>query len=898
LLARRQAIARSNAIGLPGEADGLIITGTATVPELAAGTRVAHYEIVSRIGAGGMGEVYKAYDQTLDRHIALKLLPLGSVPTEDALRRFTREAKAASGLNHPNIITVHEIGQAAVGDASVNYIAMELVEGKTLRDLLGGKFEMEKALLYLGQTAEGLAKAHAAGIVHRDLKPENIMISVDGYAKILDFGLAKANGIESLDPDGKTDVRSERITREGMVMGTVGYMSPEQVRGYAIDSRSDIFSLGCILYETATHRQPFRGNSAVETLHKIAYEPPPPMTDAKPPVTPELERIIRKSLAKDPDERYQSAKEIAIDLRQIRKKYESGGHLSGAVARPALPAKFKARYVWIGAAIVAALIVAFIGIMRTRSWKSDRDRFEAMTVERLRNTSNVRQAVISPDGRTIAHVESGPKGEAILVRQVSSGSEIVAAAADGDPYGELEFSRDGESLRYIHRHALQQSPVLGGPAKRLIDNVTSPVTFAPDGKRCAFVRDGSLYVATFDGKDVRRVAGATKREFYVHPAWSPRNDVIACTKRGVINMISGWIEIIHPANQDSVAEAAGHPTVLGGIWFAITSMQWLPDGSSLVVSAQQRLFSERQLYEISYPDGVIRRITNDLFDYQGASVNGNGTMLVSRQTDKRSSIWLVPRDHPENAKRLIEGVGAVSSVASIPGDGFLYAASSAGSTDIWRSAADGSDRKQLTDDPAVDLAPATSPDGRFIAFLSDRSREFAIWRMDADGSHQMRISSGGWATHPMFSADGKWVYFTSRRSGSPALWKMDVDGNSPTLIATPYSIRASPSPDGRLIAACDDQWKIGVISAANGKLIRAFDGRADAQVRWTKDSRAIAFSHDGAIYLQNIDGGPPRKLADFSPDDISSFDWTADGTSLLCARTSYQPAAVVLRNFR
>jgi eukaryotic-like serine/threonine-protein kinase len=843
-----------------------------------------------------MGEVYKAYDQTLDRHIALKLLPLGRVPTEDTLRRFAQEARAASGLNHPNIITIHQIGQAAVDGASVNFIAMELVDGKTLRDFLDGKFEFGKALLYLGQTAEGLAKAHAAGIIHRDLKPENIMITADGYVKILDFGLAKLNATEPLETDGETAVRPDRITREGVMMGTIGYMSPEQVRGNTVDSRSDIFSLGCILYEAATHRQPFRGTSAVETLHKIAYEAPPPLSDAKPPPTPALERVIRKSLAKDPDERYQSAKEIAIDLREIRKEYESGGNRSEATARPAFSAKFSARGVWIGAMIAVALIFALLAFVRTRGAKSDRGRFESMTLERLPNSSKARQVVISPDGRTIALVENGPKGEAILVRQLSSGNQIVIAAADGYPYDDLDFSRDGESLLFIHRRALQQCSVFGGPAKRLIDNVSGSVTFAPDNKRCAFVRDGSLFVATLDGKETRRVAGATKREFYVEAAWSPEQDVIACTRKSVLTTVSSWIEIIHPRNPESVAEAAGHPAVLGGgKWWGVSSIRWLPDGNSLVISARRGLFAEEQLYEISYPTGATRHVTNDLFEYEGVSVSSDGRKLVSMQTDRRSSIWLIPRDHPEKGTRLMES-GLGSSIASIPG-GFVYMQNVAGNADIWRSAPDGSERKQLTDDPADDFAPAASPDGRFIAFTSDRSGEFAIWRMDPDGSHQTRITFGGWETNPSFSADGRRVYYASRQSGSVALWSVAIDGGLPNRIPTPYFNIASPSPDGRFIAGCDRQGTIGVVAAADGKLSRTFDVRAD-KIRWTKDSRAIAYGRGSAIYLQNLQSGPPKKVLDFAPDEITSFDWSADGASFLCVRTSYQPGAVILNNFR
>jgi len=651
--------------------------------ELGPGTRFSHFEIVSRLGAGGMGEVYRAYDHSLKRHVALKILPRQKIATDEMLRRFAREARAASSLNHPNIITVYEIGQVVADDAIVDFMAMELVEGETLRSFLSRRVEMPKALHYLAQIADGLAKAHAAGILHRDLKPENIMITSDGFAKILDFGLAKTSLPESV---GEGEIEADTISLPGVVMGTVGYMAPEQVRGSAIDQRSDIFSFGCILYEVATRRQPFRGNSAVDTFHKIVYEPPPPIGEVDPPVPETLRRVILKCLAKDPEERFQSSKEIAIDLREIRREYESGEHLSDLSPTKSLKTtRPRARWFWIAAAAALMLVAAILTwSQRTpRNGTADRARFESMTIDRLSATSNVQSAAVSPDGRYVAHVESTPKGDVILVRQVATGSEIEAAPPDGDSYGELSFSQDSEYILYVHRTALRRSPALGGSGKILIDKFSYPVSFSPDGKRCAFVRDGSLFVANIDGSGERRIATSTNLEVYVRPAWSPRGDVIACTRKSwlKIEMTDMWIEIVR-AN-----DSAGHtpPTILGERWFQITSLGWLPDGSGIAVSASHRPLIEKQLYEISYPEGRTKRLTNDLFEYEGASITADGRALVSRQTDKRSSIWLVSRDHPENARKVLEGVGPIRHITALPDGGFLYGASSGGNADIWRS---------------------------------------------------------------------------------------------------------------------------------------------------------------------------------------------------------------------
>lgn len=291
-------------------------------PNFSPGASLGHYEIKSQLGAGGMGEVYLAQDTKLDRKVALKVLPADLAANQDRMRRFTQEAKATAALNHPNIATIHEIGE----HDGTHYIVMELVDGVTLREEIHqNQTELRKLLKYLQQVAEGLAKAHAAGIVHRDLKPDNIMVTRDGHAKILDFGLAKL--IEQLpvaagNADEVATALMPQPSSPGAIMGTVGYMSPEQAKAKTVDQRSDIFSFGCVLYEAVTGRKPFVGESVVDTLHKIIYDSPPLITDSNPTASPELQRVIRRCLAKDPDERFQSIKEVAIELKEVRRELE------------------------------------------------------------------------------------------------------------------------------------------------------------------------------------------------------------------------------------------------------------------------------------------------------------------------------------------------------------------------------------------------------------------------------------------------------------------------------------------------------------------------------------------------------------------------------------------------
>src|SRR5438552_3183151 len=303
---------------------------------LTVGTQLGRYEIRAKIGEGGMGEVYLAEDAQLRRRVALKILPDDLASNQDRMRRFVQEAQAAAALNHPNIAHIYEVGEYQ----GTNFIAMEFIDGVTLREKIHRELtELKKLLKYLQQVAEGLSKAHGAGIVHRDLKPDNIMITRDGYAKILDFGLAKlteqtkpplASG-EAIDKDAPTAVMPRQLSTPGVVMGTVGYMSPEQAQGKQVDQRSDIFSFGCILYEAATGLRPFESDSVIDILHKILHTAAPPIKDANPSAPIDLQRIVRRCLAKDPDERYQSIKEVAIELRELRRELEGAAEADTTV---------------------------------------------------------------------------------------------------------------------------------------------------------------------------------------------------------------------------------------------------------------------------------------------------------------------------------------------------------------------------------------------------------------------------------------------------------------------------------------------------------------------------------------------------------------------------------------
>lgn len=516
---------------------------------LASGARLAHYRIAERIGAGGMGEVYKAVDERLDRTVALKILPPELVSHSDRVRRFVQEAKAASSLNHPHIVTIHEIGEgvpthdgdAVASDGPLHYIAMEFVDGETLkRRIYAEKRRLKENLRILSEAAEGLAKAHASGIVHRDLKPDNIMVSRDGYAKVVDFGLAKLTDV-SLDGNESSRTALREKTREGVILGTVGYMSPEQVEGKQTDHRSDIFSFGCILYETITQRRPFASDTDVDTLHAILHNDPPSISDVAPSVPPELRRMVRRCLAKDPEKRYQSMKDLAIELRDLVEEFDQLTPGSGSTSAPALtPMRRRGsplRAVVISAVVIAAVAAALAFWKRsepttprvtaspaettTELWKEKRSEKTRITVEGERDmpiafwpaadgslyyqsmsSGNLDIWKLLPSGERRQLTSDGkadyaplptPDGSRIVFLTERSGdAEFWSMNNEGGDQKRLarvgfdagyDISPDGRWIVYGNQVEFWRIPISGGtPVKIGAHRLTTPPRHSPDGQ--------------------------------------------------------------------------------------------------------------------------------------------------------------------------------------------------------------------------------------------------------------------------------------------------------------------------------------------------------------------------------------------------------------------------------
>ena len=910
---------------------------------------IAHYRILEKLGEGGMGVVYKAQDTRLERVVALKVLPESVVRDDDRVRRFIQEARAASALNHPNIIAIHEIGQTQPEEhagengepATVHYIAMEYVEGGSLSEKIHrDRTDLRKLLDLLAQAADGVAKAHGAGIVHRDLKPDNIMVSDDGFVKILDFGIAKLVEPPKPSSGDLTEAATALMgnTRAGIVMGTVGYMSPEQAQGKAIDTRSDIFSFGSILYEAATGRRPFEGDSVIDSLHKIVYSPVPHLKDSNPTAPSELQRIIRKCLAKNPDERYQSIKDVAIDLRDLVREYDSqptvattGGlspfqtasvppatSVTGAEPTAVSPARQSRRpwmYVAFGVAGLAVLAIAAFGLMRLFGHKGTRPLapFQIQKINRLTSTGKVAGAAISPDGKYVVHILNEAGQQSMWVRQVATESTVQIIPPSDYFYGGMTFSPDGNYIYYLRtergsqRQDLYQMPVLGGAPRKLISDVDSSISFSPDGKRFAFRRDSPhsgesmLMTANADGTGETKLASRKLPDSFLSPAWSPDGKVIVCS---VANLASSANRSYVEVNTESGAER----TLGDGKWLNAGRPSWVSDGSSFIATAVDEASKKSQIWQFSYPRGEARKITNDLNDYGGVSLTADSSTLITVQGDVASTIYILPNADSEKASQIVTGATKYDGAPGIgwtPDGKIVYASRTNENNNIWIMDADGTNRKQLTLNTGISFQPVVSPDGRYIAFVSYKEGAQNIWRMNIDGTDPVRLTGRGLENFPSFSPDGKWIIYTSLSSGKNTLWKVPVEGGEENQISDIFCAVPAVSPDGKLIACY--YWteqpgqpiQIAIIPIEGGQPLKTFN-ISPTQVRWTPDGRGLAYADNRGgvanIWVQPIAGGPPKQLTRFKTDQILSFAWSRDGKQLACARGVINNDVVLISN--
>jgi Tol biopolymer transport system component len=930
-----------------------------------SGTRLGRYEVDSQLGAGGMGEVYLAKDTGLRRPAALKILPARFTESEDRLRRFEREASAASALNHPNIITIHEIGQ----QDGMHFMAMEYVDGETLRLRLNHtQMSLKEALDVAVQVADALSAAHEAGIVHRDIKPENIMIRRDGYVKVLDFGLAKLTERQAL-VDSQAPTIAKADTDPGVVMGTMQYMSPEQARGLVdVDKRTDIWSLGCVLYEMVAGHAPFEGGTTSDVLVSVLSQEPPPLSqEAAEEVPAELERITRKALQKNRDERYQTVKDMALDLKSLRRELEVGAELGRSAAAPGASGAVRAARSganraattlkdsrahtsrWgearttleggnlasgimrdgrrtalvLSVVIIAAAGLAF-GLYKLFGQGKARDAsarlFERAQAVKLTTNGNTVAAAISPDGKYVAYAMDEAGMQSLWLRQVAISSNVRLLPLAKSEYYLIHFSPDGDYIYYAMGGpqlppAIYKIPVLGGSPTRVVGDVIGPVSLSPDGKQMAVAnidqqrQEATLSVANLDGSGKRTLITRRAPEFFDWVAWSPDGQSIACPIRG-FDGNNPFVTIVEVQVSDG-----SEKVLTTQKWLNNGEITWLSDKSGLVLTAKHQDSSFEQIWHVSYPDGAVQTITNDLYDYRGVTLSKDSTQLVSVQTLRLSNVWLGKSAKDFSTTQITPGVGTYYDLTWTPDGHLLYASDASGSADIWEMAADGSNQKQLTAGAGRNYAPSVSGDGRYIVFHSNRSGVWQVWRMDRDGSNPKQLtfdnSDSNW---PEVSPDGQWVvYHRADSNQTITLWKLGIDGGTPVPLTRKTSLRPTVSPDGKWIAYWQfsdppgQRAQLAIIPSAGEEPPRVFEVALstvagwDGILQWTADGHALTYvdyrDNKQNIWKQPVDGGPPSQLTDFRDNQIFAFDWLRDGR-LIVSRGFRTNDAVLIKDSR
>jgi eukaryotic-like serine/threonine-protein kinase len=796
------------------EADAPLLAEDKT--DLAAGQHVGHYKIISLLGSGGMGEVYLAQDSKLGRKVALKLLPASLTKDEERVRRFEQEARAASALNHPNILTIFDIDQAD----SHHFIVAEYIEGKTLREHIADRSLKPSGALDLAtQVASALSAAHQAGIVHRDIKPENIMLRPDGYVKVLDFGLAKLTEVKAAGTDTQSPAFQAVKTNTGMRIGTVSYMSPEQAKAQHVDQRSDVFSFGVVLYEMLTGERAFRRDSDIDTLHAIIHEEPPRLPALRGMVPAGVERVLRQCLEKEPEARYASGIELLAALKPLMAPSGSNFEVP-APSRGTWP-RWLQRW-WIALAGVVVLVSGSVWLRFSRHAGDAESKpargapVAAMSVVPLASVrGEVTSPRFSPDGKQVAFTWRGEGNDNwdIYVKLIDGGAQkrlTVNPDADGSPV----WSPDGQYLAFNRVSENERSiitiPILGSPERKLYTAKRSWVgrevliDWSPTGESIAYTDSDAperplgiclLEVATRESRQLTSPPEGWYGD--TQPAFSQDGQMLAFVRWSVMSGGAGEGDLY------VMAVAGGEPRRLTFDNKSIAGLTWTPDGRSIVFASTRDRLS--QLWRIPATGGEPERLGIGSDNALRPAISRQGQRLAYASTNVASSMWRLdlsapPGKAPPPTK--LFSATAWEAIMQISPDAkrIAFTSNRSGTYQVWVCDSDGSNMLQLASLGSVAGTPRWSPDGRFIAFDARIEGQFDIYLIGADGGPPRRLTDNPTEDMvPSWSRDGRWIYFGSNRNGDFQVWKIHPEGGDAVQVTRAGGLLAFESRDGRYV---------------------------------------------------------------------------------------------------
>jgi serine/threonine protein kinase len=928
---------------------------------------ILHYRITGQVGSGGMGVVYEAQDLNLGRKVALKFLPPQLSSDQNALDRFLLEARTASALNHPNICTIYAVEKSEgqndkAGAEAQSFIAMELLEGQNLDyKVMSGALQVGPLLDIAIQLADALDAAHAKGIIHRDIKPANIFLTQRGQVKVLDFGLAKLTRPDlAMETIGATQEspRPANLTSPGATVGTVAYMSPEQARGEELDTRTDLFSLGTVIYQMATGKLPFSGATSAVVFHAILELDPVSPLQLNAALPPKLNEIIEKLLEKDRDLRYQSAADLRGDLKRLKRDVESGkkhspalsgmtdggsaeggaasvssasssatvGSGSSSPAEAARPASSSAvvaaagrHKIGTGVASLIGLVVlmaAAYGVYSLISRNHARP-FENFTVTKVTETGDAIYASISPDGKYILSLvrAKSDKGLASLwLRNVPTDSMTQVQPPADVWYGNrgVSFSPDSNYLYFVRSDPgvpelkfLYRAPLLGGPPQKLASDVDSNITFSPDGRKVAFMRYDNpepgkyrLIVHSIDSGEEAVLTGGPEAQELADPAWSPDGTVIMCDTT-TSGDATGLVAV-------DARTGERHPLLSSSGSMGWST--WMPDGRGLLVLTVDRSSNSpgRQIAFVSYPEGKLSAVTRDTNTYEGVSVASNGQVLATVLSQGQWSLDVMSSAGGGVDVRAIGPTDVTTNFTWTHDDRLiddredaLYGTDPAsGARSVFAATPD-----------STNGAPSACRDGRYIVFdhgpLSHKGSQ-TIWRADSAGGNLKQLSNGKDDHFPICSGDGKWVYYLDYAASH--IMRVPIDGGPVLPVTDLPQNQYDISPDGKTAAiatvnhAGNHEIMIALVATDTGTVQqRKFERQPMMMfLRFTPDGKAVVYPiHENGVdnlWRQPLDGSPGRAITSFKSENIMDFHWSFDGSKLAMVRGHIESNVVLLHN--